>query len=335
MLRQMDEIDPATACYRRAIQLRPDMASAHWNLANLLLLKGDYAAGWPEYQWRRKVPGLDTDRPQSDRPEWTGRPLNGQRILIHADQGLGATIQLFRYLPMVAERGGSIIVACDPRLIRLFRSNSAVAHWAILDQPIPDHDVQSPMTSLPGLFGTRINTIPTGIPYLKAGPQLSRNWHDRLAPDGRLRVGLAWAGRPTPDPNRSIPTEFLAPLQSPRVRLISLQQRPSVEQVPFAPPTIDLSDWSAELTDLADTAALIDNLDLVITIDTAVAHLAGAMGKKTWLLLMKQPDWRWMLDRGDSLWYPNMRLFRQARPGDWTSPVNEVALALAETLRQP
>jgi hypothetical protein len=336
MLRDMDEINPAMACFRRAAQLRPDMAAAHWNLANLLLLKGDYAAGWPEFQWRRRVPGLE-DRSQSDRPEWNGQPLNGKRILIHADQGLGATIHLFRYLPMVAERGGRIIVACDSRLIRLFRYAAGalrraplVEEWAVLDQRIPHHEVQAAWTSLPGLFGTRVDTIPTGIPYLSADPELSRRWQDRLRPDGRLKVGLTWAGRPTPDPNRSIPTEFLTPLQSPRVRLISLQQRPSDEQVPFAPPAISMENWSDEFQDLSDTAALIDNLDLVITIDTVIAHLAGAMGKKTWILLMKQPDWRWMLDRSDSLWYPSVRLFRQTRSGDWTGPVDAVAKALSE-----
>jgi lipoprotein NlpI len=324
-LRDMYDYDQAETCYRRATELSPEMAAAHWNLGLLLLLKGDYTAGWREYQWRWQVRELQMGRGASPQPEWDGQPLNGRRILIYADQGLGDTIQFLRYLPLVADRGGKVLVVCHPDLIRVFRCVPRVEEWVAFGQPLPQHDVQCPWMSLPAIFGTTLQTIPSVIPYILADPELSRRWSDRLAPDGRLRVGLTWAGRPWPDPLRSIPTELLTPLgQVPGLRLVSLQRRPSEEQVAYAPPPLVLDDWTGEFRDVADMASLMEHLDLVITIDTVVAHLAGAMGKKTWVLLKKYPDWRWMLDRSDSPWYPNTRLFRQARPGDWTGPVARI-----------
>jgi tetratricopeptide (TPR) repeat protein len=327
-LSELGHTDDAEAAFRAAMEIRPDYANAHWNLGLSLLRKGDFQNGWPEYEWRWKV---DEFAPpiRFTRPRWDGTDLRGRRILIYGEQGFGDVIQFIRYLPQVSARGGRVLVACHPSLHRLFKDFTSVQQWVAADQSMPSHDVYCPLISLPRLFGTTLENIPANIPYLTADPELTQQWQTRLPPATRPRVGLVWAGRHTPDPDRSVPIEYLSPLaQVSSVQFISLQKGIAPEKAQSVGAMLNMPDWTAELKHFADTAALIANLDLVITIDTAVAHLAGAMGKPTWVLLKRYPDWRWMLDRPDSAWYPTMRLFRQPQIGDWQTPIAQIVEAL-------
>jgi hypothetical protein len=324
-----DQLDQSLAAFQRAAELKPDFAGAHFNIGVLLLLRGDYAAGWPEFEWRWQTPKLLPIMVRGPQPQWEGEELDGKRILIHADQSLGDTLNFIRYVPMVHERGGKIILACHDELHRLFAQICPIEQWVASGQPLPDYDVRTPMMSLARIFGTTLNNLPNKVPYLSADPDLSRRWRRRIPHDHRLKVGLVWSGTPNP-PGRSIPVQALAPLaRLPDVCFYSLQKfGHRMAGVKRDQPPLTMVDWTNDIHDFADTAALIDNLDLVITIDTAVAHLAGAMGKKTWILVKTFPDWRWLLDRTDSPWYPTARLFRQKRAGDWTEPVAEIVSAL-------
>jgi Flp pilus assembly protein TadD len=319
--------DRAIDAYRCAIRLRPDFPAAHLNLALAELVTGNFERGWPEYEWRRQCPSALPPRKFAQAP-WKGHPLDGKTILLHAEQGFGDAIHFIRYAPLVAGRGGKIVLECQPALVRLFGNFPGVGQIVTTGQPLPAFDYQCPLPSLPGVFGTTMATIPATIPYLAADAEAADAWRKRMEPAGEfLRVGLAWAGSPDNrnDRNRSIPLEKFAPLSAvDGVRFHSLQTAP-----PPAAGGIVLSDWSAMLTDFAETAALIENLDLVISVDTGVAHLAGAMGKPVWLLVPFPPDWRWLLDRADSPWYPTIRLFRQETPGDWDGVIRRVAAELS------
>jgi tetratricopeptide (TPR) repeat protein len=321
------ETDRAIEMYQAAITLRPEYAKAHWNLGLALLMKGDLARGWPEYEWRWRMQDYIFRR-NLNRPMWDGSDLAGRRILLHAEQGFGDTIQFARYMPMVADRGGKIVLACQRELQRLLQTAAPIEACVAPGEPLPPHDVQCGLLSLPYVFKTTLANVPNRTPYLRTE---KGTWPSRLADERRLKIGLAWYGRPYP-PGRSIPLEMFEPLgRVAGTRLISLQKGDAAKDVQSAPATLQLTDWSADLHDIADTAALIETLDLVITIDTAVAHLAGALGKPVWVLLKSVPDWRWLLAGDRTPWYPSMRLFRQNRPGDWPEPINEVARAL-ETL---
>jgi len=319
----MGRFDRAIDAYRNAIRLRPDFPAAHLNLALAELVTGNLGRGWPEYEWRRQCPSALPPR-QFAEPAWKGQPLNGKTILLHAEQGFGDAIHFIRYAPLVADMGGKIVLECQPALVRLFGNFPGVGQIVTTGQPLPAFEYQCPLPSLPGVFRTTIATIPATIPYLGAEAETADAWRKRMEPSGEfLRVGLAWAGSADNrnDRNRSIPLERFSPLSTvDGVRFHSLQTAP-----PPAGSGIALSDWSALLTDFAETAGLIENLDLVICVDTAVAHLAGAMGKPVWLLVPFPPDWRWLLDRADSRWYPTMRLFRQETPGDWDGVIGRVA----------
>jgi Flp pilus assembly protein TadD len=320
-------IDQAALCFRQALALSPTLALAHWSLGVMLLLQGDFQNGWAEYEWRLRVPEFARRTPSS-KPLWDGADLAGRRIVLAAEQGIGDVIHFIRYLPLVAARGGKIIVSCPRELHRLLKPMAPVEQWVAPDEPWPEHDLQCPLLSLPRLMGTTVATIPAPIPYLHADPALVEQWQARLPKEPRLRVGLAWAGRAAHrnDRNRSIPPALLAPLADVNGLLFCSLQKDSAT----LPPLPQLADWTADLHDFADTAALLENLDLVITADTAVAHLAGALGRKVWVLLPFLPDWRWMLRREDSPWYPTMRLFRQPRPGDWSEPIERIVQALRQ-----
>jgi tetratricopeptide (TPR) repeat protein len=330
-LEDAGRLDEAIAEYRRGIALKPDLAGAHSNLGMALLLRGDWQQGWPEYEWRFQVPDTTQDKPVA--PRWDGGELNGRTLLLFAEQGLGDTIHFIRYLPRVAQYGGRVLIEAPEPLIRLLRQLPGAEQWIPKGQPLPQFDVQCPLMSLPGIFGTTPSTIPPLNDLLRPDPELAEAWHRRLQqqPPG-LRVGLAWAGskKHKNDRNRSIPLSLLAPLAAPGVQFYSLQKGDATAQATQASGQMSITDWTQELHDFADTAALIDQLDLIISVDTAVAHLSAAMGKPTWLLLPFVPDWRWLRDREDTPWYPSMRLFRQTKIGDWPDVIQRAAGALAD-----
>jgi tetratricopeptide (TPR) repeat protein len=320
--------DEAIAAYRRAIELQADYAFAHWSLANELLTFGDYEHGWVEYEWRRRVLSLAPLRSYAG-PHWDGGELGGKKIFLHAGHGLGDSIQFVRYLPMVARRGGRIILQCQPALRRLFsRLSDRVASEG---EEVGEYDVQCWLMSMPRIFGTRVETIPAEVPYLHADADLRRTWGERLAGMDGVRVGLVWGGKRRPDPRRSAKLRELTALGDVKgVNFVSLQVGSQREELADAPREMVIADFMDQVQDFADTAALVANLDLVITIDTAMAHLAGAMGKTVWVMLPYQGAWLWLLDRDDSPWYPTMRLFRQSSPGDWAGVAERVARALGE-----
>jgi tetratricopeptide (TPR) repeat protein len=318
----------AVAEFAEAVRLRPDWALAHWNLGFALLRQGDYARGWREYEWRAQVPELGVGRVQCRQPRWDGSPLNGRRILLYAEQGLGDTIQFSRYVPLVAGRGGKVALICHAELVSLLANLPGVERCeAHSERTRADFDVHCPLPSLPGVMGTTAASIPARVPYLTADAGKARYWGERLAGETRRKIGLAWAGRRThwDDHHRSMAFGQMAKLaEAGNARFISLQKG---EAGPVGS-VGGITDWTQELKDFSDTAGLAANLDLVISVDTSVAHLAGAMGKPVWLLLPFAPDWRWGLERSDSAWYPTMRLFRQKREGDWQSPLEEAAGAM-------
>lgn len=327
-LREMGRYDEAMPCLDRALGLRPDLAIIHWNRAIALLLEGRLVEGWAEAEWRLAyTPALRRDFPQ---PAWDGGDLAGRTILLHAEQGLGDAIQFCRYAPIVAARGGQVVLECQPELADLLATAPGVSQVVRRGDPLPAFDVHCPLLSLPHRFGTTLQTIPAATPYLAPDPAKVQAWRSRLA--GDVKVGLAWAGSSghANDRQRSCRLSDFAPLANvPGVTFYSLQKGPAASQAVNHPPGLRLLDPAADLHDFSDTAALVANLDLVISVDTAVVHLAGALAKPTWVLLPFNPDWRWLRERQDTPWYPAMRLFRQRERGSWTSVFERVAAELA------
>jgi len=322
--------------YRRAIALKPDLAQARFNHALQLLHSGDFGRGWQEYEWRWRLPELAGMLPRVQAPPWDGSPLSGKAILLYAEQGLGDAIQFVRYAPLVAGTGARVVVRCPAPLAGLFRAVAGVAAVVGEGDPEPSCDFSAPLLSLPRLLYAAHPAIPAEVPYLRPDADaVARLRAAMQIGDGRaLRVGLVWAShsaRPSLGALKSFTLEALAPLAAARagVRFYSLQTGPSAVQARSGPAGMALLDLSAQLHDFSETAAAIANLDLVISADTAVAHLAGAMGKPVWTLVAFPPDWRWRR-RGDRCdWYPSMRLFRQRRSYEWGEVVQEAARALA------
>jgi tetratricopeptide (TPR) repeat protein len=335
-LRDLGRFDEAAARYDEALRLKPDYAGAHWNRALLRLLQGDLAEGWAEYEWRWRLPTVAPRR--FGQPRWDGSPLDGRTILICAEQGLGDTLQFIRYLPLVQQLGGKVIFECPPALTRLLAGAAGVDQLIRPGDPPPSFDVQAPLLSLPMLFGTRLDSIPAGAPYLRADPRLVDSWRRELAPLGGFKIGVAWQGNPqyVVDHLRSIPLACFEPLaRTADVRLISLQKGPGMEQLrQVGFPVIDFGE-RLDKTDgpFMDTAAVLTCVDLLAASDSAVLHLAGALGAPAWAALPFVPDWRWLLGREDSPWHPSLRLFRQDRPGDWKGVFERMADALGRTPR--
>ena len=301
------------------------------SLALALLLQGRFAEGWEAYESRRQIRRIARD-PGFVQPFWDGSPLGGRRILLTSEQGFGDTIQFVRYAPLVAARGGRVLLQCKPELKRLLAGQCGIEQVVTPGDATPAFDVWCLLMSLPHLLGTTLQTIPAQVPYLTPDPHLIDKWGKRTAhePAG-LKVGLVWAGgaHNKNDRVRSLSLGALAPLaQVPGVRFYSLQKGAASDQARTPPAGMEMTDWTPELADFADTAALVANLDLVISVDTAVAHLAGAIGKPVWVLLPLSPDFRWLLNRDDSPWYPTVRLFRQPTRGDWASVIERVRRAL-------
>ncbi|WP_114814338.1 tetratricopeptide repeat protein [Paraburkholderia kururiensis] len=338
-LQQLLRFDEAIGCYARMHALEPDKGHAHHEEAYCRLLTGDFAEGWKKYEYRWVDPDAARSRRHANRPFWSGRePIAGKTVLLHSEQGYGDTIQFCRYASLVLARGAAVVMEVPAALKTLLSSLQGVRHLVAIGEPLPAFDVQCPLLTLPLAFDTRLETIPADVPYLHADVARMHEWRRRLearAPRGRLKVALAWSGNATHnnDMNRSVVLETLAPLLAQTATFVSLQ--PQVRErdaVAFA--ESGMLDFGPDLQDFADTAALVACLDLVIAVDTSVVHLAGALGKPVWVLLPRVPDWRWLLNREDSPWYPTARLFRQDKPGDWPTVVGHVAQALERHVKE-
>jgi tetratricopeptide (TPR) repeat protein len=334
----VDDRDRAMACLLRALGVKHDHADGHLAMAQNLLAVGDFDPGWMEYEWRNLTEAGKATMPAMTSAHWNGMKIPNGRLLLVGDQGYGDTIQFARYIPMAAERCQEVIVGCSAEMGPLLSNIPGVTQYCHRWTDVPGHAAHCRLSSLPYLFRTQPDTIPAQIPYLKADPARIAHWRDRLAqtlPAGAKRIGLAWTGRPTHpnDRRRSLPLAALRFLpDAGQAAFVSLQKpMPPRDQETMAlfPGMTDLSN---ELTDFGETAALMENLDLVITVDTAMGHLAGALGKKAWILIPKAADWRWMLDREDSPWYPSVRLFRQQKPGAWDEPMGRMLSALRNEL---
>jgi tetratricopeptide (TPR) repeat protein len=316
--------------HRRALMLAPESPPAHFNLGVALLENGEFQEGWLHYEWRWRILKPFIPEPQFSQTMWDGRELGGRRILLHPEGGHGDTIHFARFAPLIAARGGTVVLACQKELFGLLKTLDGVSELVAWGDGLPAFDVHAPMISLPRLLQTTLQNIPASGPYLRCDPSRVDFWKRKMpAKDGRLNVGLAWAGSPAHLNNlqRSIPIGTFAPLSKvQRARFFSLQKGEASGEARSSP--FPIIDWTADLHDFAETAALISQLDLVICVDTAVAHLAGALGKRTWILLPSAPEWRWMRGREDSPWYPTVRLFRQSTAGDWAEPICKMTEAL-------
>jgi len=324
--------EQAIAAAREGVARFPQSAELHFAHGIALLTTGDFTAGWDEYEWRRRIPFPGLPIKEVPMPCWDGRDLSDQRILLHTEQGFGDALQFIRYLPEVTRRCRRVIVAAYSEVLPVFGNLQGVEELVSANDLWPEFDVHCPLMSLPRVLKTTLQNIPTPIPYLTPDPTRKRAWELRLTEfSNQRKIGLVWAGKKIHpnDRNRSMSLAAFAPLAAiSGVEFFSLQKGPPSDQTKTCP--FKVTDWTGELNDLADTAALLANLDLLITVDTAVAHLAGAMGKPVWVLLPFVPDWRWLLDREDSPWYPTMRLFRQPRAGDWDLPMIRIVEALKQ-----
>ncbi len=335
-LKAKHRFDEALASHLKAQELVPDFTEAHWNEALLRLLAGDFTTGFAKYEWRWKRDFVTSPRRDFAQPQWDGlASLYGRRILLHAEQGLGDTVQFCRYVPLVAARGAHVIVEVPRSLHHLMTSLSGVSELVLAGEPLPTFDLHCPFMSLPLAFSTKLNTIPAEIPYLHPPADAVAAWEARLAEWKRPFIGLVWAGGPAHfnDRKRSIELAKLLPLTDFDATFVSLQKdlRPGDEDL--LRQRSDILEYGRSLNDLADAAALVSCLDLVIAVDTCLAHVAGALGKPVFILLPHTPDWRWLLDRDDSPWYPTARLFRQPQPRAWDEAIAEVASALPVTAR--
>jgi tetratricopeptide (TPR) repeat protein len=330
-------LDEAFAGFERAIALRPDLAHAHYSEGLSRLLTGDLARGWEKFEWRWRV-DLPECKPRNfAQPQWLGTgAVAGKTVLLHADHGFGDAIQFCRYAPLVAARGARVILEVHEPLRELMGTLAGVAQVVARGEPLPDFDLHCPLLSLPLAFRTDLKTIPAATPYLGAAAAAAARWRARLDRRQRPRIGLAWCGNPNHDNDRqrSIALSAVLPLLAGiDATFVSLQRDLRAGDADLLQECPDLVHFGEELKDFAETAALIANLDLVISVDTSVAHLAGALAKPVWIMLPFVPEWRWLLDRQDSPWYPTARLFRQDDSRSWTGVIARIRAALRETPR--
>jgi tetratricopeptide (TPR) repeat protein len=333
VLRDLDRPHEALTSYDRALALDPGYAEAHSNRSCLALLLGDFERGWEEFEWRWRVPEIAHWRRDFAQPLWRGdTSLEGRTILLHAEQGFGDAIQFVRYVPLVAARGAKVVLEVAPALKALLSRCTGAALVVGRGEELPAFDCHCPLLSLPLAFKTRLDTIPAAIPYLSASPDRLLKWGPRLPQGGQRRVGIAWAGNADfkGDQTRSIGLTRLSPLLAVAgIQLVSLQKdmrEGDRDILRSHPQVVHLGD---AIEDFADTAAIMSELDLVISSDTSVVHLAGALGRPVWVLLQCVADWRWLRERSDNPWYPTARLFRQPRIDDWESVVGQVDQELA------
>jgi Flp pilus assembly protein TadD len=334
-LHKLCRFEEALASYEQAIKLRPNYAEAIWNRGLIRLLLGDMPGGWHDIEWRWMRSNYQNYPAAKDCPKWNGEPLSGRSITVYVEQGFGDMFMLCRYLLLLVETGAEVTFAAPKVIHRLLTSLSP--KLKLLNNYFTGSvtDYHCTLFSLPAVLNTQLNNIPNNVPYLKAEPELVEKWKKRIGEHG-FRIGISWQGNPAGDVDfgRSMPLAALAPLASiPGIRLISIQVQNGLEQLNSFPPEMSvevLEGFNEGADGFVDTAAVMQNLDLILTTDSAPAHLAGALGVPVWTMLMEVPDWRWMMDRTDSPWYPSMRLFRQPHAGDWESVVEAVRVALIE-----
>jgi tetratricopeptide (TPR) repeat protein len=325
----------ALASYDKAIALEPQSVEAHWNGSLCRLLLGDYANGWKEYEWRWRAEDFLALTPKRSfvQPLWLGNEdLQRKKILLHAEQGFGDTIQFCRYVEQVAKKGARVLLEVEPALKSLMTSSFGYAEVHAKGDAPPQFDYYCPLASLPLAFQTQVDTIPANVPYLNPSPQHIEKWRLKLASHKRPWIGLAWSGRitHTKQHERSIPLHQLSPITKAAASFFSLQKDIQAgDQALIRTPTV-INHFGDELADFSHTAALVSLMDVVISIDTSVAHLAGALAKPVWVMLPYVADWRWLLERDDSPWYPTARLFRQAAAGDWEGVIKRVKGELDE-----
>jgi tetratricopeptide (TPR) repeat protein len=337
VLRELGRLDEEYACYAKAMTRAPDFPEAHWNHAFALMADGDFIRGWAEYEWRWRRTGARTPVevwPHLALPFWAGDAGNGRTILLWSEQGLGDCIQFARYAPLVQELGWRVILEVpdsQKSLLDIFPGITVLGEG----EDLPPVDMQCPLLSLPRLLGTTVETVPAAVPYLHPDPGLAAGWANRLAPYSGFRVGVVWRGNPLHhrDRQRSMaPRWFSSCLDLPGLDVISLQVGAQPDEIAALGDGGRLLDASPHLFSYAESAALIANLDLVVSVDTSVAHLAGALGKPVWALLDSNAEWRWMRHREDTPWYPTMRLFRQTTIGDWSAVMQSVRTELLKLI---
>ncbi len=331
-------LETGVAGFDKAVGLRPGHAETHMGRALALLALGDYPRGFAEYEWRWKTKPF-AGSPTYQQPLWDGSPLDGKTILLHAEQGLGDTVQFLRFVPLVKDRGGRVIVASQKPLLPLLSACPWIDRLVAQGETLPEFDVQAPLMSLPRILGTTLATLPAQVPYLSADPGLVQQWRKELAAYPGFRIGIAWQGNPQnpADRHRSFPLDRLAPLAGlPGVQLFSLQKGLGTEQIDQRAGRFPLVELGSRLDEASgpfmDTAAVMMNLDLVISACTSTAHLAGALAVPVWIALKFAPEWRWLYNREDSPWYPTVRLFRQPQPGDWAGAFDRMVAALKDRL---
>lgn len=333
MLEELGRFEEGKTCFDRVVELSPELPHGHFNLGIAFLRQGMLREGWKGYDARLRLEKFLNQRLLAAAPLWDGRPLSEQVLLVHAEQGLGDTIQFIRYYKDVRSLCQKVVVECQEAAKPLVEEITGEKNVYVAGTPLPGFDFQIPLLSLPGVLGTRLENIPAEIPYIQADAALAAGWKDAVTQARGLNVGLVWAGGAAFAGNRfrSTALSMYSPLgEVEGVNFFSLQKGGPEQEAKNPPPGMNLNNCSDRLRDFRDTAALIANLDLVISVDTSVAHLAGAMGKPVWVLIPFCPDWRWMLARTDSPWYPTMRLFRQTRIGDWQECMGKIKGELAK-----
>ena len=327
-LQSLGQTNRALTLLQKALYFEPDSPDLHWNLSLVALQNGDMEIGWAEYEWRWKMPTFAHFKREFEQPLWTGEDLRGRRIFIHTEQGFGDNIQFCRFVPEVADRGGRVILECRPELVKLFFSLRGVEKVVPLGSSIPDFDLQIPLMSLPHLFVSGFENLPVEIPYLRTPEDYTMDFS--IEPGPGYKVGLVWSGSPSRKDNhrRSLSFSDMAPLFEVKgINYFSLQLGDSRQQLALSDSSAVI-DLANQLHDFCDTAAVIQELDLIISVDTAVLHLAGALAVPAWGLMAQPTGFLWMNERNDSPWYPSMRLFRQTEPGNWHSVISEVKEAL-------
>ena len=333
-LQSLGKLEEAVASYRTALGLKPDFAEAHYNLGMLQLLMGDFLRGWKNYAWRWKTKQYRSLPRDYEKPSWDGGELKGKTIFVYPEQGLGDTIQFVRYLPLLKQHGRRVVFETPKSLTRLFATVGIADQLIEPGETPPTIDCHAALLDLPQLLNTTLETIPNYNSYLRTAPNLQKEWANRLGPRKKFRLGIVWAGRSAHknDRNRSIEAFLFQPLTKIRgVSVYSLQVGRNGEAAKIFGDTV--TDVAPFLNDFADTAAAVSNLDLVVSVDTSVAHIAGALGWPIWTLLPFVPDWRWLLERDDSPWYPTMQLFRQSERNDWKTVIERLRTELIKTVK--